>query len=225
MKKSISGVRVILITMFIAFFTFPLTAYASDFFLPKNVTIDGTTYINGFYGDLWFNKIVFKGDSTKVGIIEFRHVKCKKFDWVGTNGMLYCSESQWEKARKYYADCNNFVYYCSSDSVITTIPNMNSQKFDALMAFAGNNSYNPFSSNKGIKIRRLPLPDNDKSPQLIFYKESKDGFFTSYKGYKFHVIDGKLLLLFFYDGRGKHEELVAVDVPKKLGQYFIKLLK
>jgi len=40
------------------------------------------------------------------------------------------------------------------------------------------------------------------------------------------VIDGKLLLVFFYDyGHGKYEELVAVDVPDELGQYFIKLLE
>ncbi|NLD46731.1 MAG: hypothetical protein GX660_05960, partial [Clostridiaceae bacterium] len=38
--------------------------------------------------------------------------------------------------------------------------------------------------------------------------------------------DGKLLFLFFYDyGHGKYEEMVAVDVPDELGQYFIKLIE
>lgn len=237
MKKLFNWEGVILIAMFVAFCTVALTACSTSTLLTRTVTIDGTKYRSGFYGNLYLNNITFKGDSIKVGVDEFQHVNCDKFDLVhrsikGTKGMLYCTESQWKKACAYYADGSNFVYYCNiggryvdRDTVIATIPNMDSKKFDALMDFAKKNSYDPFGSSKGVKTRRLPIPDRDKSPELIFYKESKDGLFISDKRYIFHVVDGKLLLLFYYDyGHGKYEEMVAVDIPDKLGQYFVKLL-
>ncbi len=231
--------RVSLIVVFVVLLTFVLTACNSDLFVPQTVTIDKTTYRDGFYGDLIPNNITFKGDAIKVGDKEFHHINYEKFDWVHsaigsfTEGTLYCSESQWEQVCEYYADSDNFVYYCSigaeyvdRDPVIITIPDIDFQKFDELMSFAEKNNYNPFRSNKGVKTLRVPIPDRDKSPELIFYKESIDGFFTSDKEYKFHELDGKLLLVFYYDyGDGENEEMVAVNVPDELGQYFIKLLE
>jgi len=247
MIKPFNRIGVILITTFIILLTLTLSACKveiktvsndntitdsnSDLSVPKTVTIAGISYRNGFYGDLWPNNFTFKGDSVNVGDNEFDHINCEKFDWVystidgTTSGILYCEERQWDEAHKYYSDNNNFVYYCSSgeESDIATITNIDSKKFAALMDFAKKNSYDPFGSNEGVKTRRLHNPDMDKSPELIFYKESKDGFFTSFRGYKFHVLDGKMMLVFFYDGGS--DELVAVDVPNKLGQYFIKLLQ
>lgn len=204
----------------------------------QGIMIDGVTYRNGFYGDLWPVNLKYKSDSFEVEGNKFYHVNCDKFDWVlgltgsTSNGELYCAESQWAQARAYYADNNNFVYYCrigaqyvDRDPIIANIPNIDPIKFDELMAFADKNSYDPFSSNSSVVTRRLPLPDRDISPELIFYKESKDGYFTSYKGYKFHALDGKLLLVYYYDyGSGKYEEMVAVDIPDEIGQYFINML-
>lgn len=221
------------------FFTLALTACnISNLFVPETVEIDGKTYRNGFYGDLWPENLTYKGDSYKDGNNEFYHVVCEQFDWVHssigstTNGVLYCAEGEWEKACEYYSNSDNFTYYCrigaqyeSSGPVLVTIPNIDSTKFDELLAFADKNSYNPFGSNKDVKTRRLPIPDENESPELVFYKESKDGFFTSFQGNEFLVIDGKLLLLFYYDyGHGEYEELVAVEVPDELGKYFIKLI-
>lgn len=231
--------KLILIATFVVYLTLVLTACSVELSVPHTVAIDGTTYRNGFYGDLWPDNITLKGEPIKVGVNDFQRVNCERFDWVHsaigtkTSGILYCKESQWEEAQEYYADCDNFVYYCSIgakyvdlDPVIITIPNIDSKKFDELMVYANKNSYNPFGSNKDVKIRRIPIPDRDKSPELVFYKESKDGFFTSFKGNIFHELDGKLLLLFYYDfGHGKKEEMVAVDVPDELGQYFVKLIE
>lgn len=227
-----------LIVLF-TFLTLALSACnISNLVVPESVTIDGTTYRNGFYGDLWPENLTYKGDSHKEGNSEYYHVDCKQFDWVHseigstTNGVFYCAESQWEQAYKYYKHSDNFTYYCSigaqyedRDPVLVTIPNIDTTKFDELIYFADMNSYNPFGSNKDVKARRLPIPDRDESPELTFYKESKDGFFTSFQGNKFLVVDGKLLLLYYYDyGHGKYEELVAVDVPDELGKYFIELM-
>jgi hypothetical protein len=215
-----------------------LTACGFNLFVPKTVTIENVTYRNGFYGDLWPENLTYVGDSYEVGANEFRRVDCEQFDWVHSaigdtsNGVLYCAEDQWEQARAYYADSDTFVYYCKigaqyvdRDPTITVVSDMDPQQFDALMAFADTNSYNPFGSNEDVKTRRLPIPSRDESPAFVFYRESNDGFFTSFKGNTFHVIDGRLFLVFYYDyGFGEYEELVAVDVPDEVGQYFIKLL-
>lgn len=211
-------------------FLFSLTACSAD--IPHTVTIDGVTYRDGFYGDLWPKDLIYESYADKVGENEFHRVNCKSYDWVqcskrGTeNGVIYCAENQWEQAKAYYSDNNNFVYYCKIGDnypLVDTISNMDSSKFDELMAFADKNGYKPFGSNKGVKTRRMPVPNY---PELNFYKESNDGNFTSYKGYKFIALDGKLLLLYYYDSHyGKsEEELVAVDVPDEIGQYFIDLL-
>lgn len=95
------------------------------------------------------------------------------------------------------------------------------------MDFAAANSYDPFDTKKSESAEtiRLPIPDSGKAPRLVFYKESKDGYFTSDKSYQFHIAGGNLLLVCYYDyGHGEYEELVAVEVPDELGQYFIELL-
>lgn len=203
---------------------------------PKTATIEGVTYRSGFYGDLYPINFIYTDDTYRDGVNKFRRVNCEKFDLIKfandgiTYDLLYCAESQWEQAYAYYANGDNFVYYCMVgahnvyiEPVIITILNIDHEKFDALMVFANENSYNPFGSNKNI--RRLPIPDTDESPRLVFYRESADGFFTSYRGNMFHVINDKLLLVLYYDyGHGEYEELVAVDVPDKLGQYFMELL-
>ena len=112
------------------------------------------------------------------------------------------------------------------DPIIITISDIDQKKFVDLMVFADENSYNPFNSKNNVITQRLPIPDKDESPQLVFYRKSKDGFFTSSEANKFHVINDKLWLVFFYDyNHENNEELVAVTVPNELGQYFIELLR
>ncbi len=230
--------KIVLIIFCIFFTPILMACNISNILVPKTITIDGITYRNGFYGDLWPENLTYKGDSYKKGNKEFYHVDCEQFDWVhsdggGTaNGVLYCAESQWEQANEYYKDSNNFTYFCSigaeyidRDPVIITVPNIDPTKFDELLSFAKKNSYDPFGANSDVKTFRLPIPDREESPQFIFYSESKDGFFTSFKGDKFFVVDGKLLLLYYYDyGHGKYEEMVAVEVPDELGKYFIEFI-
>lgn len=199
--------------------------------------MDGTIYRNGFYGDdLIPINLTYKKKSFKMEQYEFNVVENEQFDWVHgklgntIQGVLYCAENQWETAKTYYADSDNFAYYCYVEGINATtsiaLPNIDPEKFDELLEFTNANSYNPFGSNRHVKRRRLLMPDRNECPDIVFYKESNDGFFTTGKGKQFHLIDGKLLLVFYYDGNhGKSpEELVAVDVPDELGQYFIDLL-
>lgn len=231
--------KMVLIIFCMFFAPILIACNITNILVPETITIDGITYRSGFYGDLWPENLTYIGDSYKKGNNEFYHVDCEQFDWVHSdvgstaNGVLYCAESQWEQASEYYKDSNNFTYYCSIgteniayDPVIITIPNIDPTKFDELLLFAKKNSYNPFGANSDVKTCRLPIPDREKSPQFIFYSESKDGFFTSFKGDKFFIVDGKLLLLYYYDyGHGKYEEMVAVEVPDELGEYFIEFME
>ncbi|GHU28768.1 hypothetical protein FACS1894172_11120 [Spirochaetia bacterium] len=213
----------------------------SNILVPKTVIIDKVKYRNGFYGELYPINLTYKDETYKVGFNEFRRINCEQFDLVHSNigetteGVLYCAEDQWKQAYAYYDNPRNYFYYYSivagygytkGDLVIDISISIDPKKFEELMEFAKNHSYNPFKSDENVKIQRLPLPDKDKSPRCIFYKESKDGYFTSYKGYYFHIIDGKLMLVYYYDyGHGEYEELVAVAIPNDIGQHFIELMK
>ena len=62
---------------------------------------------------------------------------------------------------------------------------------------------------------------------ICFYKVSNDGFFMTIKRPMYFVHESKLLLVFYHDGgrnNGGIKEVVAVDVPNELGQYFIGLI-
>jgi hypothetical protein len=203
--------------------------------IPNTVTIEGTTYRNGFYEGLYPINFTYSADRIKVGSNYFRRIKYEKFECVkfsddGTvTDIIYCAEGQWEQAHTYYADRDNFVYYCKigreniyRDSLIEIIQDIEHEMFDKLMVFADENSYNPFNPNKIIITHRLTFPNNDDSPELTLYRESNDGYFTSPKENKFYVVNNKLLLVYFYDySHGEYEEIVTVDVPDELGKYFI----
>lgn len=67
----------------------------------------------------------------------------------------------------------------------------------------------------------MPLPDDKQ--RLIFYRESKDGCFCSYRGSHFYVVDGQLYLTYQYQmGR---KEWIATPVPETLSSYFCELVK
>jgi hypothetical protein len=216
-----------------------LFACNSHFKIPETVTIEGVSYRSGFYGDLFPVNFTYSNDYYEAKGNKFRRVNFEMFDLIefandgSTLDVLYCAESQWEQAYTYYMNRDNFVYYCRVgmpniyiDPIIITISSIDHKKFDDLMVFSNENSYNPFRKNNNVITQKLPIPDKDESPQLVFYRKSNDGLFTSSEANKFHVINDKLWLVFFYDyGHGNYEELVAVTVPNELGQYFIGLLQ
>lgn len=204
----------------------------SKFFIPKEITIDNVVYRCGFYGDLWPINIEYSGEAIEIDGNEYHYVKNDHYDWVHsslgatTNGIIYCAESQWEQAKTYYSNPSNFKYYCTLYNVNISIPDFDFEMFDALAKFAAANSYDPFNQAKNNKVKTLdlPIPDNGKSPELVFYKESADGCFTSYQGDIYHILDGKLYLVFYYDyGHGKYEKMVCVAVPDEISQYIVGL--
>lgn len=202
-----------------------ITAYNAST-ATKTVTIDGTVYRNGFCEDLYPLSINCQDDCYSVNGKEFYRVDCEQFDliYTPTGGpafdVLYCAEEQWDQAKSYYEDGDNFLYYCE----YMEQPDMDISKFEALMEFIKENKYGLFGSNSDVEVCRLPMPD--WSSQITFHKESKDGMLISSQGNKLYLIEGKLYSALYYDmGNGNNEELVAAKVPEEIGQYFINLLE
>lgn len=205
--------------------------------IPETVSIGGVTYRNGFYGYLWPQNLHRTGDSYSVNGIEYYHIQNKEFNWVHslvgpyTCGVLYCAENEWDDAQLYYGNPDNYNFYCkvetaNSDPYTINIDSFDSQKFDELVDFQNENEYIPFNNTHNEKIFtiRLPMPDWNLSPQLVFYKESLDGYFISFMGSKCHIIDGQLYLVYQYDyGHGEYEELICVQAPKQLSKYILRL--
>lgn len=202
---------------------------------PESITINDTTYRNGFYGDLWPRNLSYDSGPVTVGKNDFYHVENDRFDWVHSDigvddcGILYCAESQWEQAFAYYSDSDNFTYYCRvtrkrSLFDLYTVSDMDAEMFNALFDFAKGHNYNPFGTDPSIQTQDLPLPDYDESPVLVFYCESNDGYFTSFKGYSYHIIDGKLWKVFQYR-YGDEQVLRVSGVPEKIGAYFVELVE
>lgn len=203
----------------------------------KTVLIGADTYATGFYGSLFPYNFNRTEEVYNVDDIEFRRLDNDSFDLLHASigpyseGTIYCNESQYDEARAYYSDSDNYTYFCQigtpkkdASPLVMDISHIDIEKFDSLIEFAEKNSYDPFDFVKNNKIEKLelPMPDETESPRLVFYKESKDGMFISSRGEYFHIIDDEIVLVFYYDyGYGEYEKLIAVKVPDEISDYII----
>jgi hypothetical protein len=228
-------------------FTFLLISCAT---WPVTVTVDGTIYRTGFYREVSPTPsyyltprydLTYIGDQYKVkGLDSLRRVNHEQFDllygydggpaWSGGIEILYINESQWKIAQSYYANSDNFVYYCDifrengkKQRKIATVTNIIPSKFDELMTFAGKIEYaeytHYFGLNKRVETRRLEIFDLENTFEYVFYKNSCDGIFST-RAKRFRLFEGKLLFQ-FYDF---YLIPVVVDISDELGRYFIELL-
>ena len=215
------------------FFTFLLISC-------KIITVDGVNYRTGFYSKeiLPRRDLTYIGDQYKVKGFDFlSHINHAQFDllygvdygpaWGDGLRILYINESQWKIARDYYANSDNFLYYCDisrgNGKTYTTFTDIEPLKFDELMTFAEKSEFaektNYFGLNKKGKTRKVESLNLENTIRYTFYKESRDGIFTSYR-YRFHLFEGKLLFEF----ADFNVIPIVVDVPDELGKYFVELL-
>jgi len=216
---------------------------------PTSVTIDGVTYRSGFYGDLFplFGQVGQIGSETlgdeilyDDGLHKFKRVEFEGHDWVHsyvggtTGGTVYCAESEWEQTHDYYADSANFIYYCGGKPYTSEegdeYPQIDAQKFDELFAFGEEYDYKPFDERSNERAMQIAyrLPEEAFEKGLKFTKASNDGYFKVGGSHEYFVHDDKLILVFYHDGgrdNGGIKEVVAIDVPDELGQYFIDLME
>ncbi len=202
--------------------------------VPRTVTVEGTVYQCGFYENL-YPQVSITDTVYEVNGNLFYRVEGDAHDWlccfdVGTvsEGTIYCEKSQWETAQAYYADAENYDYYCKVGTAsidyepeLYEISEIDKEKFLELTAFGEEHQYHPFGGNSKIEKQTLPMPEESESPRLVFYRESKDGCFASFQGCHFYAVDGQLLLTYQY--QRDTEEWIAVPVPEPLSSYFVSL--
>lgn len=214
---------------------------------PESIETDTTTnlpeyktYKTGFYSTMFPNKFEYTDNTFSAQNMELTQIEHKKFYLYHTNtgsyteGTIYCEESQYDEVSAYYSDPKNYTYHCilgvNSDTTSeknVSLDDVDISKFDALLEFGENSSYDPFNFLHNSKIDKieLPMPDDNVETRMIFYKESKDSLFTSSKSEEYYIIDNTLYLVYQYDyGHGEYEKLIAVKAPDEISKYFVKYM-
>ncbi|MCI8650554.1 MAG: hypothetical protein HFG20_10625 [Anaerotruncus sp.] len=207
---------------------------------PREVRVDRQVYQSGFYGDLWPDELSYQQEEYEVGGKTFRKLEDSQFDCVHTyhigsksEGMVFCLKSQWEKAQAYYADAENFNYYCRTDMRWPErrkdheIKEINLEKFEEITHLGdtyGLNLFDPVKNKAGaLKAVELDPSKHKVSNYFTFYKQSKDGLFVSFRGNKFFLCEDKLYLA--RTQNGTTNIITAVEIPQETASYFIELVK
>jgi hypothetical protein len=214
--------------------TEPTTVKAASEAKTKTVKIKGVLYRNNFQGNLIYMDPQYGSRPVlEKGLNRYFRMDCKQYDLLcnvnvrdfGNGESIYCRDSQWQKLHAYYANPKNFKYECArrelgaAGLVFYPVPNMNTAKLDALVAFFDRNFYNPFGSHSGVKTRRVPYSVSNQ-PELRFIKTSKDMLFSEGAAQLF-IWKGKLVLEWY---TFSNIYMKVVDVPDKLGKYFIGIV-
>ncbi|MCI8537069.1 MAG: hypothetical protein HFF18_00175 [Oscillospiraceae bacterium] len=208
------------------------------FSVPRRVRIEGEVYRTGFYGDLWAKNLTFTGEEYEVRGTTFRRLDCGTFDCIQagvgskTGGMLYCLDSQWEEAKAYYEDPENYTYYCGinvkesreEDRQYFEVEDMDIEKYEALMGHGGAFAYDPFDpvKNRASEFKEVII-DAGPWPYINFFKISKDGILESFKAYYFFILDGTMYQARYHNL--SEDSVSAVEVPEETAAYFIELVE
>lgn len=208
---------------------------------PESLISSGNVYKTGFYGTLFPHSYELTDEPLTINEVVLNKIRHNLFELfhadIGSysNGTIYCAEKDYKNAFAFYNHPQNYTYYCilgvETDTQNTTtieIPNVDTDKFDALLAFADRSNYDPFDTAHNAKIEKieLPMPDDTKDIRLIFYKESVDHLFISSAGSEYYILNDQLYLVYRYDfGHGLYEKLIAVKVPEDLSAYFVEFMK
>ena len=132
----------------------------------ETVEINGKSYRTGFYGDCYLmDDLPLSGLEYELDEITYRALQHPEFDlWYnGSDSVMYCAEDQWEAAKTYYADDQQYLYYCSvgvtiKDQTEPTIYDISgkvdTQKFKELLEFGEGNEYIPFAYGKNSEQER-----------------------------------------------------------------------
>lgn len=208
---------------------------------PERIDLGGKTYITGFYGTLLPNEMTFENKMLVKDLVKYRLIRHETFEMYcaedaydyGARG-IFCEESQYDAAMAFYADPENYSYFCKlgvdtrvASARVEEISQVDTAKFDALLSFADASDYIPFdaSHNEAVETVELPMPDDRVTTRLTFYKLSKDSLFISSTADEYYIFDNHLYLVYQYDyGDGEYEKLIAVKVPQELSEYFVTFI-
>ena len=207
---------------------------------PDTVTIDGKEYKKAFVGELYSLDEVVSNDSIKVsGNVYYKYSKASYNCYLvydsNAEPNVYFEAGKFDEAKLYYGNSNNFNFFClmgnihdENDQQIIHLESIDQSIFDSLLEFSNNNEYNPVTSfNNEEGLIKIPIanPDDWMADEIHFYKESKDGAFSTSQGYTFILHENNLYLLYQYDfGDDEKPVMLVRDVPTEISDYFCTLL-
>ena len=208
---------------------------------PDTVTIEGKEYKKAFVGELYpFDEFDSDDGVTVSGNLYYKHSQTAYDCYIAydrnAEPNIYFETEKFDEAWLYYCDSSNFNFFClmgnihdENDQQIINLENVDDSTFDSLLEFAKDNDYNPFTSfNNEEGLIKIPIanPDDWMADEIHFYKESKDGAFTTSQAYTFIVHENKLYFLYQYDFSDDNAPIMLVrHVPSEIGDYFCDLLK
>lgn len=196
---------------------------------PERIEIGGESYMSGFYENLWPDGIVFGEDDPPAFETEhhlwwevqgapFALYCAQNKEALYWNPAIYCKESEYEEASAYYADAGNFDYYTGLYGDSHKDERIKLDGADAALlekAIALNTriraNAGKVSGREDFSDIEVSIPYTETLPvQPVFYRVSKDGFFTTEQN-DWLVTDSKIYILGSYDAGTEMYTAYAVD--------------
>ncbi len=205
MSYIIIGILTFCIALISPFYAIIMPFLPEDTLEIKTVTLGGVTYKNCFidknifiiddfnfyekepdYGDDFYkitDNILYKGHRQTYS------------DNFGISESLYCPEEDWEELKAFYADPDNFNYYCRTytnsylEAEVKQLDGVNGELFNQILGEAEDVREEGYSY-----ITKIPADRNRKT--IEFVMESKDNLFYAdsiryvvYEGTVYHEYD------------------------------------
>ena len=209
---------------------------------PARIEIGGEAYVSGFYENLWPDGIAFGEDDPpafeteyhlwwEVAGAPFSLYCAQNKEALYWNPTVYCKESESEEAGAYYADAKNFDYYMGlyGDSHKDERIKLGGADTALLEKAISLNARIQENAGKGLLTGKKDFSDIEISipcaevlpVQPVFYRVSKDGFFTTIQN-EWLVAGGNLYIFGSYDG--DTDMYTAYIIDSAASAYMIALL-
>ncbi len=208
------------------------------FELPDTITVDGVEYKRAYIGHLYEESHNFSDIKTvKIKNKTYTGYFDTKYKFFVANDLdaepnIYFESSHYSEAFSYYNNPENYKYICHVGNVYGgdqyIISDIDIEMFDKLLEFSKKNYYNPltsFNNEEGLEIMAFDSSSKWDTDEIRFYKESKDGAFSTSRGFDLKLRDNKLYLLYAYDFEDEANPVMKLrPIPADIGNYFISLI-
>lgn len=198
--------------------------------VPDTVKIDNREYAKLSVGELYPMDDAFMagGGESILGNTYFKYSRGEFDGYIsyGDDGEpnLYFERNKQDEVISYYNNPVNYDYFCLLGNVsdennhkIFVLDSIEHSMFDGLMKCIYN------------KAGFMPMPVTKEdwvADEIHFYKESKDGAFSTSRGNTFIIQNGKLYFLGYYDFSNEGAPLMYLkEVPSDISNYFCDLLE
>lgn len=218
------------------------TACTTEHELPATVMIEGKEYQKAFTDELYpmDDALSNSGGIHKAGATYCKY-PAAQFDCYVVYGYqaaptVYFVSDQFENAVSYYKDAGNYHFFCvlgnihdENEQQVLEINTIDSAKFQQLLSFSKDNDYDPFAvSHREEGLIQVPIPDPDDwmAHEIHLFKQSKDGAFSTLKGYTFVLHENDLYLLYQYDFTDEEAPVMLLQaIPTDISRYFCSSLE